>query len=183
MTPRQALDKIWLRRCAHRVKPATDVHLGVSFTAVMPGSGRTGGFRIPSVDGEVGISTSNHEPVGGAGGNESTNFTPEFPQCCHTLCSVNSVMLTSRSGLGADLVSALSVRRLVLSSRYRESGRLLPDATDGTAQTQCVLDERLTTGFAVLILVLTASLRQEPCKVAPGFDTHRLAPGREQSRR
>jgi len=69
MTHRRALDKIWLRRCAHRLKPATDVHLGVSFTAVMPSSGRVGGFRVPPVYGEVGISTSNHEPVGGTDGN------------------------------------------------------------------------------------------------------------------
>jgi hypothetical protein len=85
----RALDKIWLRWCAHRVKPATDVHLGVSFTAVMPGSGSAGGFRIPPVHGEVGISTSNHEPVGATGGNESTNFTPEFLQCCHLTYAQN----------------------------------------------------------------------------------------------
>jgi hypothetical protein len=95
---------------ADRVKPATDVHLGVSFTSVMPGSGRAGGFRIPPVHGEVGISTSNHEPVGGTGGNESTNFRPEFLQCCHALCSVNSVMLTSRFGacrrFGVRIVSS-----------------------------------------------------------------------------
>jgi hypothetical protein len=61
--------------------------LGVGSTAVMPGSGRAGGFRIPPIHGEVGISTSNHEPVGGTGGNESTNFTPEF-------LVVNSATLT-----------------------------------------------------------------------------------------
>jgi hypothetical protein len=55
----------------------------MSFTAVMPRSGRAGGFRIPSVHGEIGISTSNHEPVGRIGGHESTDFTPEFLQRCH----------------------------------------------------------------------------------------------------
>jgi hypothetical protein len=59
----------------------------VSFAAVMPGSGRIGGFRIPAVHGEIGISTSNHEPVDGIGGNESTDFTPEFLQRCHALSS------------------------------------------------------------------------------------------------
>ena len=40
----QALHETWLRRCAHRVKPATDVHLGVSLTAIMPGSRCVGLF-------------------------------------------------------------------------------------------------------------------------------------------
>jgi hypothetical protein len=40
----QALHETWLRRCAHRVKPATDVHLGVSLTAIMPGSRCVGCF-------------------------------------------------------------------------------------------------------------------------------------------
>src|SRR6266851_1857614 len=43
------LRKTWLRRRAHRVKPSTDVYLGVSFSAVVPCSGRVGGFRIPPV--------------------------------------------------------------------------------------------------------------------------------------
>src|SRR5450759_143587 len=44
----------------------------------MPGSGRVGGFKIPPVNGKFGISTSNHEPVDGISGHESTDFTPEF---------------------------------------------------------------------------------------------------------
>ena len=75
MTHRRALDKIWLRRCAHRVKPATDVHLGVSFTAVVPSSGRFGGFRIPPVHSKLGISTSNHEPGDGVNRHQTTYFT------------------------------------------------------------------------------------------------------------
>jgi hypothetical protein len=55
----KALDKIGFRRRAHRVKPATDVYLSMRFTAVMAGSSRIGGFRIPPVHREVGVSTSN----------------------------------------------------------------------------------------------------------------------------
>ena len=73
----------WLWRCAHRIKPATDIHLGMSFTAKMPGSSRVSGFRIPAVYGEIGIPTSNHEPVGRIGRNQSTDFTPEFLQGGH----------------------------------------------------------------------------------------------------
>lgn len=122
MSPRRLLDKLWLRRRAHRFKPATDVHLGVSFTAVMPGSGGAGGFRIPPVHGKVGISTSNYEPVGGARGNESANFTPEFLQCCHAFCSVDSVILTQRLGLVAKLsatvVSSPTYSVLMASLRW-----------------------------------------------------------------
>src|ERR1700674_150800 len=86
----------------------------------MPGSGCVGGFRNPPMHGEIGISTSNHEPVGGIGGHESTAFTPEFLQRCHALSSFYEwfVTLTSRSRFVADLVSESSVRRLVPSSRY-----------------------------------------------------------------
>src|SRR5258706_9562208 len=86
-SPSEALFETWLRRRAHRIKPATDVYLGVRFTAVMPGSGRVGGFRIPPVHGKLGISTANHEPVVGIGGHESTDFTSEFLQRCHVLSS------------------------------------------------------------------------------------------------
>jgi hypothetical protein len=93
----KALCETWLGRRAHRVKPATDVYLGMSFTAVMPGSGRVRGFRIPTVHGEIGISTSNHEPVDRIGGHESTDFTSEFLQRCHALSSIyrQLVVLTS----------------------------------------------------------------------------------------
>jgi len=74
---------VWLRRRAHRVEPATDVNLSVSFPAIMPGSRRVGGLRIPPVHGQVGISTSNDEPVDGIGGDESTDFTSELLQRCH----------------------------------------------------------------------------------------------------
>jgi len=84
-SPTRALGKIWLRWSAHRVKPAADVYLGMSLTAVMPGSGRAGDFRIPPVHREVSDSTANYEPVVGTSGNESANFAPEFLQCCHAL--------------------------------------------------------------------------------------------------
>ena len=82
-----ALFETRLRRRAHRVKPATDVYLGMSFAAVVSRSGPVGGVRIPSVHRKIGISTSNHKPVGGIRGNESTDFTPEFLKCCHALSS------------------------------------------------------------------------------------------------
>jgi hypothetical protein len=55
----------------------------MGFTAVMPGSGRSGGLRIPSVHGKLGISTSNHEPMDGIAGHDSTDFTSEFLERCH----------------------------------------------------------------------------------------------------
>src|ERR1700719_5174804 len=55
----------------------------MSFAAVMPCSGGVGGFRIPAVHGKIGVSTSNHEPVGGIRSHESTDLTPEFLQRCH----------------------------------------------------------------------------------------------------
>jgi len=57
----------------------------MSLAAVMPGSGRVGGLRIPSVDGEIRISAPNHEPVGGISGHKSTDFTSEFLQRRHPL--------------------------------------------------------------------------------------------------
>jgi hypothetical protein len=81
--------KTCLRRRAHRLKPATDVYLGMSFPAVMPGSGRAGGFRIPSVHSQIGIATSNDEPMGGIGGDEPTDLTPEFLQRCHAFGSID----------------------------------------------------------------------------------------------
>jgi hypothetical protein len=49
----------------------------------MPGSRRVGRFSVLPMDGKIRISTSNHEPVDGIRGHESTDFTPEFPQRCH----------------------------------------------------------------------------------------------------
>ena len=75
----------WLRRRAYGLKPAADVYLGMTLTAVMPCSRRVGGFRIPPVHGKLGIPAPNHEPVGGITGHDSTDFTSEFLQRCHTL--------------------------------------------------------------------------------------------------
>ena len=77
------LFKAWFRRRAHRIKPATDVDLGMSFPAVMASSRRVGGFRIPSVHSEIGVATSNDEPMSRIGGDEPTDLTPEFLQLCH----------------------------------------------------------------------------------------------------
>jgi len=74
----QALGKPGLRRRAFRVKPAADVNLRVGFTTVMPGPGRVGGFRVPSVYGEIGIPTPNHEPADRIRRYQSAHFTSEF---------------------------------------------------------------------------------------------------------
>lgn len=84
----RTLGKNWLRRRAYRVEPAANVYLGMSFTAVMSCTRCIGGFRIPPVNGEIGISASNHEPVDRIGGNQSTNFAPEFLQHCHAFSPV-----------------------------------------------------------------------------------------------
>ena len=55
----------------------------MSFTAVMTGSGCVCGFRVPTEHGKIGVSTSNHEPVGGIRRHESTDLTPEFLQRSH----------------------------------------------------------------------------------------------------
>jgi hypothetical protein len=116
---RQALHEAWLRRRADRVKPAADVDLGMSLTAIMPGSRRVGCLRVPPVDSKIGISTSNHEPVDGVGGNESTDFTSKLLKRCHGCHSRISVLCHLHSAIRpvADLVSKSSVRRLVPSSR------------------------------------------------------------------
>jgi hypothetical protein len=77
------LHETWLRRCANRFKPAADVHLGVSLPAVMSGSDSLGSLRIPSLHGELGISTSNHEPVDRVTGHDSTDFASELLQRRH----------------------------------------------------------------------------------------------------
>jgi len=69
----------------------------MAFTAVMPGSARVNGFRIPPEHSKIRVSTPNHEPAGGIGSNQSTDFTPEFLQRCHEFIPVYQglVMLTS----------------------------------------------------------------------------------------
>jgi len=79
----ETLGKTWLRWRAHRFEPPADVHLGMSFAAIMPGTGRACAFRIPTVHGKSRVSTSNHEPVGGIRSHDSTDLTPEFLQRCH----------------------------------------------------------------------------------------------------
>ena len=95
-----------LRRGTHGIEPAADVYLGMGFTAVMPGSGRIGGLRIPSVDRKIRISAPNHEPVRGISGHKSTDFTSEFLQRRHRSSpfSVAGQAFTSQAWLVADLV-------------------------------------------------------------------------------
>ena len=76
----------------------------MSFTAVIPGSGRVGGFRIPPVHGTIGISASNYEPVDGISGNEYTDFTPEFLHRCQVLSSTYPWLVKLTSRPVADLV-------------------------------------------------------------------------------
>jgi hypothetical protein len=84
----ELLPEGWFRWSAHGFEPTTDVYLGMSFTAVMPGIRRAGDFGIPSVYGKFGFSTSNYEPVNGVTGHESTDFTSEFLYCCHAFASL-----------------------------------------------------------------------------------------------
>ena len=129
-SPPEALREARLRRRAHRVEPAADVDLGVSFAAIMPGSGRVGGFRTPPVHGKLGISTPNHEPVDRITGHASADFTSEFPQGCHAFSSVPQwrIAVTSRSEIVADLASESSIHRLVPSSRHHKGGRHDPSS-------------------------------------------------------
>ena len=83
----------------------------MSFTAVMPRSGRVGGFRIPPVHGKLGIPASNHEPVGGIAGHNSTDFTSEFLQRCHAFGSIHRWLI------------ALTSPVFIPSSRYHEGSR------------------------------------------------------------
>src|ERR1700675_4055699 len=55
----------------------------MGFAAVMPGTGRCGSLGTPSVHSKLGIPTSNHEPVHGCIGHDSTDFTSEFLLRCH----------------------------------------------------------------------------------------------------
>jgi hypothetical protein len=61
----------------------------------MPGTRRVGRFKIPPVDSKIGVTTSNHEPVDGVGGNESTDFTSEFLERRHGLCFHSAELATN----------------------------------------------------------------------------------------
>src|ERR1700683_4634100 len=97
----------------------------------MPGSGCVCAFRIPTVHGEIGVSASNHEPVGWIRSHESTDLTPEFLQCCHGSVPHISVVshAHSRSRLVGDVVSELLARRFVPCSQYHGGGRRGPSST------------------------------------------------------
>jgi hypothetical protein len=115
--------KTWLRRRAHRVKPATDVYLGMRFTAVMAGSSCVGRLRIPPVNGKIRISTSNDEPVDGICGHDSTHFTSKFFQRCHALSphfGVNHLHFAVDAGrrLGVRIVSSPTCSLLAVPRRW-----------------------------------------------------------------
>ena len=112
-----------LRRCAHGVKPAADVHLGVGFAAVMPGSGRCGSLRIPAVHGKLGISTLNHEPVDGVTCHDSTDFTSEFLKRCHGFVPYISgrllyFTLEAGCGLGVSTVNSPTCSLFTVPRRW-----------------------------------------------------------------
>ena len=123
----EALLESWLRRCTHGVKPAADVYLGMGFAAVMPGSGRCGSLGTPSVHSKLGFPTSNHEPVHGVIGDDSTDLTSEFLQRCHGSFSMSVfralAALTPPERCVANLTSAPLARRPAPSLPYHEGGR------------------------------------------------------------
>src|SRR2546428_12376064 len=91
----------------------------------MPGAGRVGGLRIPSLHCKLGVSTPNHEPVNGITGHESTDSTSEFLQRCHVFSSVYQLLiaLTSRERLDAELAAAPLNRRLTPPLPHPEGGQ------------------------------------------------------------
>jgi hypothetical protein len=86
----------WLRRGTHRIEPAADVNLGVSFSAVVPGAGGVSDIGIPTEHGKVGIPTSDDEPVDGIASYDPADLTSVFLQSCHGFFR-DPALLTSRS--------------------------------------------------------------------------------------
>ena len=124
----EALLESWLWRCTHGVKPAADVYLGMGFAAVMPGTGRCGSLGTPSVHSKLGIPTSNHEPVHGIIGHDSTDLTSEFLQSCHRLFPEACLAFISQLRRELNLVSTPSTRRPVPSSPCHEAGKHAPSS-------------------------------------------------------
>jgi hypothetical protein len=118
------LHETWLRRCTKRFEPATDVHLSVSLPAVMSGSGSLSSLRIPALHGELGISTSNHEPVDGITGHDSTDFTSELLQRRHVFSL--PTLITARidraveacRGSGVNTVNSPTCSRFTVPRRW-----------------------------------------------------------------
>jgi hypothetical protein len=80
---RGLLHKARLGRRADGFKPTTDIHLGMGFTAVMPGSRSIGRRGLPSVQRHPGIVTVNYKPVQGGRAHDSAHFTSVLLQGCH----------------------------------------------------------------------------------------------------
>ena len=80
---------IRFRRGTHRVEPATDVHLGVAFSAEVACFSRTGSLSVPSKNRELRISALNHKPVNGIAGHRPADLTSEFLQRCHKFLTVD----------------------------------------------------------------------------------------------
>ena len=115
-------------RCAHGVKPPADVDLGVRFTAVMPRPSCIGCLRTPPMHGQIGISTSNHEPVDRRTRHGSTDLTSEFLQRCHRLFPEACLAFISQLRRELNLVSTPSTRRPVPSSPCHEAGKHAPSS-------------------------------------------------------
>ena len=75
-------------RRAYRIEPSADVHLGVGFTAEVPGGSCIRRFRIPAVNCELRVPTLNNEPVDGMAVYNSADFTSVFPHRCHQSLSL-----------------------------------------------------------------------------------------------
>src|ERR1700751_3385426 len=64
----------------HRIEPAADEHLGVSFAAEVPGCGAAGRFQIPLVHRDLHVSALDHKPVDRIGSHDPADFALELFQ-------------------------------------------------------------------------------------------------------
>jgi len=70
--------KIGLGRRAGRVEPSADIDLRMGLTAEVSRARRVRNFRLPTQDGELGVSALNDEPVHRVVGDVPANFAAKF---------------------------------------------------------------------------------------------------------
>ena len=75
--------RVWFGRRTDRVKPTADIYLRVCFAAEVPRFGGVGCLLVPFKHRELAIAAANHEPVIGAVGDPTADFTAEFLKRCH----------------------------------------------------------------------------------------------------